>query len=153
MLTEREIKRFRRFVPSRELDQCWEWEGPFTHRNYGNFWFRGSTIRAHRLAYILANNQEIPAGMFVCHSCDNPKCVNPHHLFLGTSQDNVSDCIRKGRRTQVCGSAHGRSKLTEQQIIDIRSSKLPTKELQNLYGVSEGTIYYIVTKRTWKHVQ
>ena len=73
---------------------CWEWRGAISKSGYGSFGAMGKTMRAHRMAWILARG-EIPAGMCVCHSCDNKKCVRPEHLFLGTQRDNLDDAMKK----------------------------------------------------------
>lgn len=75
---------------------CWEWTGSLTPPGYGQVYFNGKNYRAHRLAYF-AFNGEFDKSLFVCHKCDNPKCVNPKHLFLGTCKDNTHDSINKGR--------------------------------------------------------
>lgn len=78
-------------------DGCWVWTAALRDGYpYGVFCFDGKTYRAHRFSYLLYRG-EIPEGQHVCHSCDNPTCVNPHHLFLGTQSDNIQDCLEKGR--------------------------------------------------------
>jgi hypothetical protein len=77
-------------------DGCWEWQGYQDPVGYGRFRFRGTMWLAHRVSWVLANG-EIPDRLLVCHRCDNPPCVNPGHLFLGTTQDNALDKMSKGR--------------------------------------------------------
>lgn len=85
-------------------DACWRWTGSTDAKGYGRVFHDGKYRAAHRIAFALAYGP-IPAGMFVCHRCDNPRCVNPNHLFLGTIQDNTADMVTKGRHAR--GERHG----------------------------------------------
>ena len=110
--------------------------------------------RIERLAVL--EYGKIPEGMFVCHHCDNPICVNPNHLFLGSAFDNIQDAINKGRMkrgSEVCGSNHGCSKLTEQKVKDIRKDTRLHRVIAKEYGVVRRTISEIKQNKTWRHVK
>lgn len=99
--TDRQIRDFWKKVDRTNASGCWEWQGALTHRGYGvknNLCEDGKKrlIHAHRMAWIIFRDS-IPEGLMVCHTCDNRKCCNPEHLFLGTAQDNMDDKIAKGR--------------------------------------------------------
>jgi hypothetical protein len=104
---------------------------------------------AHRFVWKLANGA-IPDGLFVLHKCDNPICVNPHHLFLGTQADNMTDKTQKGR--QAKGATHGMTKLAEAQVRDILASEEPLLHLAKRYGMAFNAIWSIKNGLTWKHV-
>lgn len=129
---------------------CWIWLAAAL-RGYGVFTAENrKTVYAHRFSWERSRGP-IPGGMFVCHSCDNPSCVNPDHLFIGTNADNAADMARKGRSSR--GSNRPLSKLTEQQVSEIKSSPLKGVDLARQFNVSTTQISVIRNGREWKHVQ
>jgi len=134
------------------------WRGSKTQGGYGRF---GNSVKfgtnvAHRISYIIHVGQ-IPPGLLVCHKCDNPPCVRPDHLFLGTAKDNNIDMFQKGRANKLKGSAHWKTSLTEKQVLEIRQKYKPRKyssyRLGVEYGISQQTAHLIATKKTWRHVK
>lgn len=130
---------------------CWEFTGCRNSDGYGTFRF-GKMVKAHRWAYSFWKG-EIPEGMLVCHSCDNPACVNPVHLWLGTCADNVADRDAKERRPPPKGEINGRAKLTKADVIAIRADARSLDEIATDYGVTTTNIHFIKTGKTWKHVR
>lgn len=128
---------------------CIEWHGSANAKGYGMMVYKGRIHAAHRVSW-QEHKGEIPAGLLVLHRCDNPKCVNPEHLFLGTNQDNMDDMKQKGRQFTPRGEEHKRSKLTWDAVRDIRSSGESARSLAAKYGVSDMTIYYVKTGKGWK---
>ena len=102
------------------------------------------------------NNQTIPDGLIICHHCDNPPCVNPGHLFLGTHQDNVDDMMQKGRNNQQNGENRFCAKLKEFEVRTIRKAYATgawtMQELADFYFVTKTTVVYIIKRKTWKHI-
>lgn len=121
----------------RKGNGCWEWSGGRDRRNYGHLEVNRRNILAHRFSWTL-HFGPIPKGMLVCHSCDNPGCVRPDHLFLGTKKDNAQDAKRKGRKPK--GENHPSAKLTNEQVEEIRRSPLSSNKLGRIYKVSSGWI-------------
>ncbi len=132
---------------------CWIWTG-LQSGGYGLFWLIGRNRAAHRASWMLFHGV-IPAGLFVCHKCDVPLCVNPDHLFLGTPQENSADMARKGRGTQ--GQRHWQAKLSDASVRSIKRillSGMRTKtSIAREFNVSLTAIYLVGAGRTWRHVQ
>jgi hypothetical protein len=136
-------------------DSCWNWTAAKNKKGYGllNTKISKSTL-AHRVIWELING-EIPKGMLVCHHCDNPSCVNPGHLFLGTNDDNMLDRKLKGRNILFSGSLNSKAKLTEEDVASIRvkrSQGIKNIDLAKEYGVSSQLITRITQRTTWRHV-
>lgn len=136
-------------------EKCWIWMGYKDKLGYGQFQFRypvqvKRNLRAHRSSYELTYGS-ITEELFVCHKCDNPSCVNPHHLFLGTNYDNVMDRVQKDRSAK--GEKNGRSKLTIIKANEIRhkfSIGTTIEDMCSLYLVDESTIRGILQGKKWK---
>ncbi len=139
----------------RKTDGCWEWVGATNGRGYGKF-FRGRKIKiyAHRFSYFLHTGCE-PGHHFVLHKCDNPACVNPEHLFLGSAKDNMDDCIQKGRHRYITrrGEASPCAILTESQVVEILRSHDSYRTLAKTHGVAKSTIGMIKRGINWSHLQ
>lgn len=130
---------------------CWIWTAG-TIDGYGQFSFPAGQ-RAHRYSWEL-HNGPVPERLCVLHRCDNPPCVNPDHLFLGTREENLEDMTAKGRRAR--GSVNGNSKLTEKKVVKIKkllSLGVKYKDIAEQFGVAEITIYRISSKLSWEHVK
>ena len=130
--------------------ECWEWTGRLSGSGYAMFDWQGRPNIGSRIAYELHYGTD-PGELFVCHSCDNPRCVNPHHLWLGTHADNMADCVQKGRagNAGLRGSQIGNSILTERDVHDILKSDLGNKALAQKYGVTSTTIYQVRKRKNW----
>jgi hypothetical protein len=132
---------------------CWNWSGYRNALGYGVFGHGRKSHLAHRVSYSL--HVEPPGDLRVCHKCDNPSCVRPDHLFLGTDLDNTRDMIAKGRMRKAHGEGHADAKLTETAIREIRAAK-PSygyrKRLALKFGVSVGAIHHARKGKTWKHL-
>jgi len=153
----------------RKTDRCWEWTGLrfADSMRYGRFSFNGGSLRVHRLSWILAHGP-IPDGLFVLHRCDNPICVWPDHLFLGTQAENIRDCVSKGRnaigdrngsrlnRGRHRGTLNPSAKLTEPDVTAIRRlvghGQITRADIGRLYAVTGQTVTSIARRRLWVHV-
>lgn len=179
--TPSDIKRFWSKVDtSAGMFACWIWLGSRDFRGYGKFWLKGTNVRAHRASWKIIHG-EIPEGLLVCHQCDNPSCVNPAHLWLGTDKDNADDRERKGRtakggrtrpksvakgfrngrythpETTARGEKHGLSKLTNDLVREIRqrfaNGETNKTLLASEYGVRDAAIGRIISRKTWRWLE
>lgn len=136
-------------------DNCWEWAGPTDKDGYGIFRgeFEGVAYqRAHRYSWALHNKQNIPKGILACHKCDNPRCVNPDHIFLGTGADNMRDKIEKGRQRAPKGAAAYHSILSEAQAQAVLADPRAYAVIAADYGVKASTIGSIKARVSWTHL-
>lgn len=162
-------------VDKKEPNECWLWTGSCYKNGYGTIRRDGKVVSAHRTSYDLHHPLTLPISdieLFVCHKCDNVKCINPNHLFLGTQTDNMKDCSEKGRcigskgipspfkgvpASKVFGENHGSSNHKNEEIKDIRekyaTGNYTMKELQIEYGYkSDSSINDIIQRHTWKNI-
>lgn len=137
---------------------CWPWQGQHLAKGYGALKVGSLTdgtrrnALAHRISWELANGVA-PEGLHVCHHCDNPPCVNPSHLFLGTASENHADKVSKGR--QARGERQGSSRLTTADVLRIRALALQGQkhaDIGSLFGVRQTQVSRIVRRAQWRHV-
>lgn len=160
-----------------KTDSCWLWVGTRTAAGYGQITMgRGRTVYAHRVSYEM-HHGPIPDNYYVCHTCDNPSCVNPSHLWVGTNSDNIRDAVRKGRHSSKThpdrqargdrsgsrlhperlarGANHGLAVLCDSDVLHIHAALsvgATTRSLAVRFNVSEVTIHDIKVGRTWRHL-
>jgi hypothetical protein len=148
---------------------CVEWQHASFRRGYGSVNIRRRAFLAHRVAFFIGNGTD-PIQSLVCHRCDNPRCCNPQHLFLGSFKDNTMDASTKGRLAtgdahpsrkpgawqHVVGSRNVNSNLSEVQVLDIRrlgrENNLSLNQLARLFSVGKSCINHIVHRRSWQHI-
>lgn len=131
---------------------CWKYLGGLNQGGYGNIWDNGRTRSAHVVSFEI-HNRPVRQGYSVCHSCDNKWCINPEHLFEGTTQDNIDDMISKGR-DGFKGVRNGMAILDEEQVEVIRNllaeDQLSQEAIGERFGVSRSTVAAIKSRRLWK---
>lgn len=146
------IERFNRHFEAAGDDDCWNWTGSTTKGGYGVFCMsKDKHTTASRACYILFIGQ-LDENEVVCHTCDNPLCVNPSHLFKGTQMVNIQDMIKKGRKAPVRdmrGEKHPRTKLTNEEAVAIFNSTESARVLAEKYSVSKSTVYAIKSGRNY----
>lgn len=151
---ERYEARFARYVDRLGgADACWLWTGCRAGNGYGRMSVGGRQRPAHRIAWTIANGP-IPEGLFVCHTCDNPPCVNPAHLFLGTHRENMKDMASKGRST--AGERHPKAKLTEADVREIRhlcGGGMPQRRVAAQFGLCQQHVSELAAGKVWPHVE
>lgn len=167
-ISERDKKRFE--IRVKKTEGCWEWLATKHEKGYGAFAYRNAMVRAHRFSYFM-HFGPIPLGLEVCHHCDNPGCVRPDHLFLGTHHENMKDMSKKGRWTPaevhpsiphpeciVKGEEVHTAKLTEEQVIEMRnlyaSGTVSKRAVARKYAhiVSRVAVNAALDGRSWKHL-
>lgn len=147
------IERFNSRVEKIPFSECHWWTGYLGASGYGKIVVNGKYVGAHRFAYENFVGP-IPSGLFVCHKCDERSCVNPNHLFVGTQKENIDDMYNKGRDRKAEGEDHYRSKLTEKDIVRIRSldGLASHRQIARLFGTGQQNISCIISRKYWKHV-
>ena len=143
------MTRFWAKVDKTDSSGCWIWTGARTSAGYGQIRIQHTAYYAHRLMWIMMRGV-IPYGLEILHKCDNPPCVNPDHLFMGTQSDNILDSVSKGRFNRPSGENHPKAKLTSTQVQEIRKAKLSQRKLAHEYGVTRWAICAILSGRSWR---
>lgn len=165
MITKQEVQefknkeRFMKFVNVDENTKCWNWTGSIKSDGYGGFRMNGTVMRSHRSSWVLFKNIPLPQYTFskdaiiIRHKCNNRSCVNPEHLELGTYEQNMQDRKLAGRTAY--GENHGKSKLTEKQVIEIKNllNINSISEISKMFNVSYSCIKAIKTGSSWSWIR
>ena len=142
-------ERFWEKVIRQSARDCWLWNASTFHSGYGRFTVNNRSVGAHRVSWELTNGP-VPDDMCVLHSCDNPRCVNPAHLFIGTHGDNSHDRDRKGRTAR--GERIWNSKLTRYDVALIRASTSTAEKIARRFGIHKSLVWKIKHRELWRHV-
>ncbi len=157
-LSKTDIERFWSKVEKSNINECWTWQAHRNNNGYGIFSIKAILLLAHRTSWVI-HFGEIPNGLQVCHKCDNPPCVNPNHLFLGTMRINMDDKMAKGRYKKGLvyrGEDHKLAKLKDSDIPTIRSlydNGFSTHIIGEIFNVDSKTIWNVGKRISWSHVR
>jgi len=147
--SEKLVNRFTAKI-NKHANGCWEWAGNLLPNGYGAIQVNGRKESAHRLSYRIFIGH-IPSGMYVCHHCDNKKCVKPDHLFVGSARDNAHDRAKKGRSAILVGERNPAAKLTDMDrarlVAEYINGSVPLNHLAKRYGISMSRIFKLTSKR------
>jgi hypothetical protein len=136
-------------------DGCIEWTWALNTYGYGTVRRNKRDFVVHRLVWEKIKGS-IPEGMFICHTCDNPKCVNIDHLFMGTPGDNIRDCVKKGRHKSNFphhkGEKHPSAKITSEQVLAIRCDTDSQRNIAKKHGISQGLVSHVRLNKAWQHI-
>jgi hypothetical protein len=141
------IERF--WLRVEKTESCWNWLGSTEKDGYGRLDIKYKHYRAHVFSWTL-HNGPVPDGLFICHKCNNRRCVNPDHLYAGTPKENAIDTMRSGNC--AVGEGNGNSQLNETSVKAILNDERPYGKIAKDYGTTETTIYNIKNRKTWKHI-
>lgn len=142
------------------LTGCWVWQGRSRSgscRKYGRIKVDKKVVPAHRYSWELHNGQKIPDGMIVMHKCDNPECVNPDHLMIGTHQQNMNDMVKKGRQSKSIherakGERNGNSKLNASLAKAIYEDERSQRKIAKEFNITQAAVSLIKQKKTWREI-
>jgi len=144
-----------KFIPEPNTG-CWLWTGGTDSNGYGKIMLNYKVLGAHRVSWEV-HHGPIPPGLYVCHKCDVPGCVNPDHLFLGTHRENMRDKMAKGRANTPFGSPHANAKLNENQVRIIKRllsfGTVAQTDIAAAFGVNQRTVSNIKINKGWAHVR
>lgn len=149
---EQAIAAFWAKVDVRGPDECWPWLGAKLRDGYGSVKFCGQPLSSHRVAFFLSNGM-LSEGKDICHTCDNPPCCNPLHLFAGTRKQNIEDCVAKDRQNK--GIDHRLAKLNDELVRCLRKDHeagMGCRRLASKYQIHRATVSQVLKGITWKHV-
>lgn len=157
IITEKDVKRFGTKYAVNEETDCWEWQAGIGTQGYGRFKIQQPeprTVYAHRVSFVM-HAGAIPEGSLVLHKCDNRRCVNPAHLFLGSQLDNMQDMAKKGRDINRVGSKNPNAKLSDTDVFDIYDFYEKTKSTLKVaaeWNITKNMAWLIVRGKQWKHL-